>query len=561
MYSMDYQVEEGVVGNISKSEWLTYKEYLILVKDGYKDFKSFTYQRPHMKGVHLRTMAVKALEKANIVSNDVGGSKIYHLWDRLNLAHHIGAYADFVDDPDTEYLWRRYITDETLKRSMFRDVDLIKLTEIIVNKMIYSRRLVSKGYLETYFAFHNEFDLHGEIRFDLSTREDNMEDEEVELQARRLFEENIPQGLVHSWRFLLPSPTKIRNYFGEKIAFYFHFLNFLVVMLIPPAIVGIVAFTLQVVYADDNEGTEKDVFDTTNAVFAAFIVMWAAGFYEWWKQQEVKYSVIWGQTDFEEDQVERVDFHGVFRRSPVDDAREQYFSAWQRLLRIWVSTLVTLFMVGVVVGVIVGLFELRQYLFEEWQGKWQEDYIATLIATINAIQIQIFNTIFNYVAITMTRFENHKTQTVFEQSLITKTFIFRFVNSFNSLFYIAFIKRGEEGCIDEDSTGTLTVSKDNKCFRELYTQLRSIFIIAILLNVVELGLPVLSNWMAGRKKSQYYEKAKERGTDRDKLLVRIEVNMDKGVYAFQEIDGTYWDYMEIMIQMGYILLFGLCFPI
>ena len=161
----------------------------------------------------------------------------------------------------------------------------------------------------------------------------------------------------------------------------------------------------------------------------------------------------------------------------------------------------------------------------------------------------------------MTRFENHKTQTVFEQSLITKTFIFRFVNSFNSLFYIAFIKRDEEGCIDEDSTGTLTVSKDNRCFRELYTQLRSIFIIAILLNFIELGLPILYNWLAGRRKTQYYEKAKERGTDRDKLLVRIETNMDRGVYAFTDIDGTYWDYMEIMIQMGYILLFGLTFPI
>jgi anoctamin-10 len=388
-----------------------------------------------------------------------------------------------------------------------------------------------------------------------------MDNEEVELQARRLFEENIPQGLVNSWRFLLPSPTKIRNYFGEKIAFYFHFLNFLVVMLILPALVGIPAFILQVVYADDKDGTEKDIFDTTNTVFACFIVLWAAIFYEWWKQEEVKYSVVWGQTDFEEDQVERVDFSGVFRRSPVDDSREQYFSSWQRLLRILASTLVTLFMIGIVIGVIIALFELRQYLFEEWQGKWQEDYIASLIATINAIQILIFNAIFNFIALTMTRFENHKTQTVFEQSLITKTFIFRFVNSFNSLFYIAFIKRTEEGCIDEDSTGTLTVSVDNKCFRELYTQLRSIFIIAILMNFVELATPLITNWLAGRKKSGYYEKAKERGTDRDKLLVRIETNMDKGVYAFKEIDGTYSDYMELMVQMGYILLFGLSFPI
>lgn len=270
---------------------------------------------------------------------------------------------------------------------------------------------------------------------------------------------------------------------------------------------------------------------------------------------------MWGQTDFEEDQVERTDFNGIWRRSPVDDKREIYFSIFRRLMRILLTLLVTAFMIASVIGVIIGLFELRMYLFDKWKGKWYENYIVPLVSTINAVQIVIFNMIFNFLAFLLTKFENHKTQTAFEKSLIMKTFIFQFVNSFNSLFYIAFIKRDEEGCIDEDSKGKLILSKDNTCFRELYAQLRSIFIIAIFKNIMEIGLPIVFNFINARKKQKYYKTLKESDNDKDQLMYRIERNMDRGIYAFKDIDGTYWDYLEIMIQFGYLLLFGLAFPL
>lgn len=183
------------------------------------------------------------------------------MWQRLGSEHFVGAFADFVDNPDSEYLWRKYITDETLQRSIFRDMDRIKLTEIILNKTIYNKKLFASGFTACGFAFHNEFDLFGKMRFGLRLREDNMEHQEVELQAKQLFAENIPIGLAKTWRWILPSPTKIRNYFGEKIAFYFHFLNFLTVALIVPGLVGIGAFVLQLLYEIDEGGDKETVAD------------------------------------------------------------------------------------------------------------------------------------------------------------------------------------------------------------------------------------------------------------------------------------------------------------
>lgn len=236
---MEYQPESGILGDITEEEWRTYHEYLKIIQEGYAEFKTHTYNRPHMKGVHLRNLAVNAMNKAN--ENRPGkAGRLYNLWERLGVYKAIGAYADFKDIPEKEYLWRRYISDETLRRSIFRDSDRIKLTNIIINKQIHNKMLVERGYLLTEFNFHNEFDLFGTYRFDFHERENEMEAAELELQAQALFQEEIPQGLVKYWKWILPPITKVRNYFGEKIAMYFQFLNFTVMLLIFPSIVGIV---------------------------------------------------------------------------------------------------------------------------------------------------------------------------------------------------------------------------------------------------------------------------------------------------------------------------------
>lgn len=62
-----------------------------------------------------------------------------------------------------------------------------------------------------------------------------------------------------------------------------------------------------------------------------------------------------------------------------------------------------------------------------------------------------------------------------------KLFAFEFVNSYNSLVYIAFFKKGSgEGC-----------DEGNSCMPELAIQLGVIFVTSLLLNGVELGLPFL----------------------------------------------------------------------
>jgi Calcium-activated chloride channel len=49
-------------------------------------------------------------------------------------------------------------------------------------------------------------------------------------------------------------------------------------------------------------------------------------------------------------------------------------------------------------------------------------YGATVTSVINAVQIQVLNFVYRKIALKLTEFENHRTQTQFEDSLIVKVF-------------------------------------------------------------------------------------------------------------------------------------------
>ena len=134
----------------------------------------------------------------------------------------------------------------------------------------------------------------------------------------------------------------------------------------------------------------------------------------------------------------------------------------------------------------------------------------------------------------MTDWENQETESKYYDSLTFKLFCFQFVNSYASLFYIAFIK-GDD-CNDHD------------CMGELELQLATIWITNLFLNAMEIGLPLILNKRAMSKK---IKEASESG----KNLTEEEKENIKSKY-----ETTLDDYMEMIIGYGYVVLFGVAFP-
>ena len=87
--------------------------------------------------------------------------------------------------------------------------------------------------------------------------------------------------------------------------------------------------------------------------------------------------------------------------------------------------------------------------------------MASVVASIlNAFQIQTMNIIYGSIADALTDRENHRTDTQYEDSLIAKMFLFQFVNSYASLFYVAFIQQAVEG-LDVRSMNPKFYAKQN----------------------------------------------------------------------------------------------------
>lgn len=145
---------------------------------------------------------------------------------------------------------------------------------------------------------------------------------------------------------------------------------------------------------------------------------------------------------------------------------------------VYQSFLAVAALILLVIGVVVSIYILR-YGVVQYVG---DSNAQTLASIANAVQIQVMNFIYSFLATALSERENHRTDTQFEDSMITKIFLFQFVNSYASFFFLAFIaKYVEGGC------------PDNNCMKSLSSNLAIIYGTRLVVgNLTELLMPYLS---------------------------------------------------------------------
>ena len=91
--------------------------------------------------------------------------------------------------------------------------------------------------------------------------------------------------------------------------------------------------------------------------------------------------------------------------------------------------------VAIMCGSLAGIFVLRFYINDRI-GPSEASYVASAMTTA---LILIMNTIYQTVAKKLTDHGNHRTDTQYEDALSAKIFVFQFLNSYASFFFIAFV--------------------------------------------------------------------------------------------------------------------------
>ena len=270
--------------------------------------------------------------------------------------------------------------------------------------------------------------------------------------------------------------------------------------------------------------------------------------------------------DFEQEQQSRPEFDSVSfeRESPVDGRPEKYFPYEKRAPVLIKSAMISGTFIVTVASAIIAIYIFKAFLSspapygrvylgpgdEGDDGDFSFALGSIIGSAMNAVQIQIMNVVYGKVAIYLTEKENHRTETAFEDALISKTFSFQFVNSFMALIYLAFIKTpvyyaggfGETKCFPN-------------CFAELNTSLGIIFISNILVgNLGEIVPPIIAAKLKAKAESKgaVLEGAAVNLTDVEKQFIAAEYDV---------LMGTFKDYGEMVIQFGYCTLFVAAFPL
>jgi hypothetical protein len=300
------------------------------------------------------------------------------------------------------------------------------------------------------------------------------------------------KGLEEKWLRLLQPPWKqhvdvVKDYFGEKIGLYFLWLGHYTTWLLPTTIVGIISWIW--VAANDNDPNAAIM-----PYFATFMAVWTTLFLEYWKRKEKVAAMKWGMVGFEEEEQARPEFDGVLSVSAVNGKPLLYFPRNEYIFRVGVSVSIISTLILIVVGVVGGIFALRVILSSMRALNVGGVNTGPIITSLlNAVQIQVMNAIYGTIAIRLNDYENHRTDTQYEDALIGKTFIFQFVNSFAPFFYIAFVKPyiiDIDPCIDS-------------CMVELSTSLGTIFLTRLATgSVVAVAVPYIMQKMRIKAESK-----------------------------------------------------------
>jgi len=345
--------------------------------------------------------------------------------------------------------------------------------------------------------------------------------------------------LLKSWATLSalfhPQPLQlVRNYFGEKVALYFAWIGFYCRAMIWPAVAGCFCFLAG--WVSDQDG--KKVLALS---FAVFLAIWASLFDHLWSRNERKLAWSWGTVDSSETEEQRAEFQGPPAKDPVTGqeikGREGTLGTLKRML----SFSVLAVFVTAVIAAVIGIFIYRAILIQR-----KEEDGPLLCALLNAVQIKVMNVVYTLVAQKMNNWENHETETQYMDSLSLKLFLFRFVNCFVSLFYIAFIKEHYEGC------------EGNQCSEELAFQLVVIFLMNVSLNLMELGWPYADFWIRAKLEDRKVQRLRNEHPERG---IRITISPTEKQAQLDPYATPMEDYMEMVCQYGYIVLFSSVFPV
>lgn len=292
----------------------------------------------------------------------------------------------------------------------------------------------------------------------------------VEFDESSRSSQNAPSILT---RFVVGSfyqpIDSIEQYFGEKVAFYFAWLQHSTFYLIFPSILGLAIFICQI---------RSNQFDhPVRPYFASVIMIWSFLVLVSWRQRQNYLAHRWGTMNFKEIERNRPQYHGVYKQDEITEEWIIHYPAWKRWIKYCISIPLTvaftvLSSIGILLFYVNRDIILAKYFGDEEEDIFNIDWSISVLGKVEAIgavsvskehlsdpqfwyiiagfpivlglSLPILNALMMQVSKKLNDFENYRTETQYQNALIVKVIAFRFVAYFAALYFYAYVATGTD---------------------------------------------------------------------------------------------------------------------
>ncbi|XP_017753331.1 PREDICTED: anoctamin-8 isoform X7 [Eufriesea mexicana] len=391
------------------------------------------------------------------------------------------------------------------------------------------------------------------------------------------------EKLQQTWvrAFLSPQPLDdICKYFGVKITMYFAWLGHYTTALIVPAAVG-------AIYWVGIIGRNQAVEDVAYVLFSVFNVIWATVYLETWKRRGAELAYRWGTLDQRDDLLvePRPLFTGTLETSPVTGRLEPTYPRWKRnIFRYFVSVPIIATCLFFVFIVMILSFQIQDWWDARLESRGYGFWLSYVPKVLLAIVIALMDEAYFKVAVWLNDMENYRLDTEYENHLIYKVALFQFVNSFLSLFYIAFYLQDQERL--KEQLAALLIARQvignlkESAVPYLIEQLRLArlsFELFGALSPSEARPPPSEENEELRNESEDKSERSDGGKTKQPRNVS-QAELESSLYrvghptnsllsdftfkvSTKKYDGAFSEHLEMLSQLGYVCLFSSAFPL
>ncbi|KAL3656346.1 hypothetical protein V7S43_018837 [Phytophthora oleae] len=232
---------------------------------------------------------------------------------------------------------------------------------------------------------------------------------------------------------------KVRAHFGEKVGYYFAFMDFYNKALVPIALLGVLLTCLRGVM-----GTP--MYMRVLVGWAVLIsVVWSYGFLKAWSRRNNELNHMWANNiDTNTIVYRNPKFRGDAFVNPVTGLPDQYYPSWKRYpkyLAVVTFMVVQISIMMFVIAIWITAFEVLKVRYPD-RGLFSAQWFYILGGGILYglfVDIIQWSVIVTKAARMLTEWENWKTIEQFEKSMIRKLFLMDFLNYYTWFFLLAFV--------------------------------------------------------------------------------------------------------------------------